>query len=458
MSVFKTGLISIANYVGIDRTIFYTLLSRFFQIGGSVLTLFLISKCLTKQEQGYYYTFTSLLGIQIFFELGMSNIITQFVAHEFAGLSWDSNVSFTGSKEKISRLSSLLHFTIKWYLVIAICLLIGLFIGGFYFFNSFGKESISITWKIPWLILSLSTSISLMITPILAFFEGLGKIREVAKIRFLQQICQLFLILTFFSVGLKLFSSPLSLIVSFFIVPIWLFLGDKKKLLIFIWNNIGIERVNYRKEIFPFQWKIALSWISGYFIFQLFNIVLFATEGPVVAGQMGMTLSILNSILAFSLSWINTKISIFSGLIASKQFLKLDNLFKRTLIQSTGLNIVAVLAFFLTVSGLYIFKIKINGDLYRNRFLPAIPMLFMMIPIILNHIGSAMATYLRCHKKEPMLIQSLTMGVLCALSTIYFGKIYGVFGMTLGNLILSIIGIIWTYFIFIENKRKWHNE
>ena len=34
----------------------------------------------------------------------------------------------------------------------------------------------------------------------------------------------------------------------------------------------------------------------GYFIFQLFNPVLFATEGAVVAGQMGMTLAALNGI------------------------------------------------------------------------------------------------------------------------------------------------------------------
>ena len=45
------------------------------------------------------------------------------------------------------------------------------------------------------------------------------------------------------------------------------------------------DTISYMKEIFPNQWKIALSWVSGYFIFHFFNPVLFA-EGPVVAGQM----------------------------------------------------------------------------------------------------------------------------------------------------------------------------
>ena len=56
------------------------------------------------------------------------------------------------------------------------------------------------------------------------------------------------------------------------------------------------------QEIFPFQWKIALSWISGYLIFQLFNPVLFATEGSKIAGQMGMTMVAISGISSISIS------------------------------------------------------------------------------------------------------------------------------------------------------------
>ncbi|MFK2504393.1 hypothetical protein ACIXPB_19920, partial [Bacteroides fragilis] len=89
--------------------------------------------------------------------------------------------------------------------------------------------------------------------------------------------------------------------------------------------------MDYKTEIFPYQWKIALSWISGYFIFQLFNPVLFATEGAVIAGQMGMTLAALNGIQSLSLSWMTTKIPLYSGLIAQKQYRQLDIIFNRTL-------------------------------------------------------------------------------------------------------------------------------
>lgn len=445
-----------SDKIGIDGAIAFTILSRVIQAGGGVITLLFVAKYLTKVEQGYYYTFGSILAIQIFFELGLSNIITQFVAHENANLIWNNHTSYKGSQESGSRLASLLRFTVKWFSVIALLLFFGLLVAGYIFFNKFGKDNTDINWYIPWVILSITTSLSLMVSPILAFFEGLGRVKEVAKIRMIQQTFQLFFVLLFLTLGFKLFSTPLAAILAFFIVPMWILLGTKMTLLRFIWSKLDKWEVNYRYEIFPYQWKIALSWISGYFIFQLFNPVLFATEGAVVAGQMGMTLIILNAIMIFTLSWITTKVPIFSGLIAKKDFIELDNLFNKTLLQSAVLNAFGLIIFFLLIFFLRYFEIKIDGKNFADRFLPSLPMFFMIIPIFLNHIINAWATYLRCHKKEPMLLASVVMGILCSLSTLILGTHFGVKGMTLGYMTLTIIAFIWTFIIFKTKKKEWH--
>ena len=446
------------NKLGIDGAIAFTVLSRIIQAGGGVISLIFVAKFLSKVEQGYYYTFGSILAIQIFFELGLSNIITQFVAYESANLKFTDKISFSGPVESSSRLSSLLRFTIRWFSVIAFLLLIGLLITGYFFFHKFGKNDTIIEWQIPWLILSITTSLSLMVSPILAFFEGLGKVKEVAKIRLTQQVIQLSFVLSLFFMGFKLYSSPVAAIIAFTIVPIWILFSDKKKMLIFIWNSIGIYKVNYRLEIFPFQWKIALSWISGYFIFQLFNPVLFATEGAVVAGQMGMTLAVLNAILMFTLSWVSTKVPMFSSLISKKSYKELDFLFNKTLIQSSFLNIIFLTFFFLLIFATRHFNIKIQGQSIGDRFLPFFPMLFMTITIFLNHVINAWATYLRCHKKEPMLIMSIVVGILCSASTIILGRKFGSFGMTLGYLVLTVVSFLWTYLIFKSKKNDWHSE
>lgn len=447
----------VSGKIGIDGAIAFTVLSRVIQAGGGVVTLLFVVKCLTKVEQGYYYTFGSILAIQTFFELGLSSTITLYVAHENSNLTWHDKTSFSGSEESSSRLASLLRFTIKWFVVVSALLLIALIITGYVFFNKFGKSDIDVNWQAPWVILSITTALSLMVSPILAFFEGLGRVKEVAKIRMLQQMVQLSMVFLFFFLGFKLFSSPLAAILAFSIVPLWIFFGERKKLLIHIWNKLSNWQVNYRIEIFPYQWKIALSWISSYFIFQLFNPVLFATEGAVIAGQMGMTLAVINSCFAISFSWISTKVPIFSGLIAQKDYEKLDKLFNKTLIQSTILISLALSSIFLLIFILRYFDIKIDGKNFADRFLSYLPMLFMMVPILLSHIIASWITYLRCHKEEPMLINSIVIGILCCFSTIVFGNWFGVIGMTSGYMCLTIISFIWTYIIFVTKKKEWHS-
>ena len=67
----------------------------------------------------------SLVAVQVFFELGLTNIITQFVAHEYAYVTVENDKSIYKS-----LLSSLLHFCIKWYFYLSILLFFILIIVG----------------------------------------------------------------------------------------------------------------------------------------------------------------------------------------------------------------------------------------------------------------------------------------------------------------------------------------
>jgi O-antigen/teichoic acid export membrane protein len=438
--------------LGIDGAIAYTIFSRVIQAVGGIISIIVVAKFLSNVEQGYYYTFGSILAIQIFFELGLSNIITQFVAHEFVSIKWYDKVSFFGPVEATSRISSLLRFSVKWFLALSVLLFFGLLLAGFAFFDKFDQINNFVFWKIPWLILSITTSLSLLLSPILAFFEGIGRVKEVAKIRLIQQTVQLFLVLLFFSLGFKLLSSPLAAILSFIIIPVWIFIGDKKKLLIFIWNRIDIYTIDYRKEIFPYQWKIALSWISGYFIFQLFNPILFATEGALIAGQMGMTLAVLSGVLSISMSWINTKVPLFSSLIAQNEFNGLDLIFNKTLKQACFISALGLLTFLSSVLLMQYFNFGL-----AKRFLSPFHITLLCTSTFVNQIVSGFAVYLRCHKKEPFLVISIAMGILSGFSTIILGKYFGIDGIVIGYTLLTVfVSLIWSTLIFTNKKKLWH--
>ena len=77
--------------VGIDKSIAYTTGAQAVGAVGGFVTSMFILWCLTKEEQDYYYTFKSVMALQVFFELGMNTVITQFAAHEMAHLGWQGH-------------------------------------------------------------------------------------------------------------------------------------------------------------------------------------------------------------------------------------------------------------------------------------------------------------------------------------------------------------------------------
>jgi len=446
----------LASRFGVDKAIAFTSSASILGAFGSVISVILVIRFLSGVEQGFYYTFGSIVAIQTFFELGLNGIITQFVAHEISHLKWEGSEILNGPSIYKSRLSSLLHFSVRWYLYFASVLLISLIVVGFVFFNKFDTTSGGVSWATPWILLSVGTGINLLISPVMAFLQGLGKVKQMARIMLIQQFFRLLIIWSGLFMGAKLYVLGMSNLVCALIFVSIVF-ARYRKVLINIWKTKVVEKVHYRKEIFPYQWKIAISWISGYFIFQLFNPVLFATEGPVVAGQMGMTLAALNGILSLSFAWITTKVPLFSGLIAQKQYIQLDAIFNKTLRQSVLINFLALLTMTLAIYLARYFNIEFSGKLLGDRFLNYFPMFLMMVPIFLNQFGSAWATYLRCHKKEPYLINSIVSGLLCSLSTVLLGKYFGVMGITSGYCIISICIFPWVYYIFRTKKRIWHS-
>lgn len=446
----------LAYRLGIDRAIFYTSSARIFQGFGGVVSVLLVSGFLTGVEQGFYYTFASLLAIQVFFELGLGSIITQFVAHEKAHLEESADGVLSGLLYHRSRLAYLLRFCIKWYGWLAVGLWFVLSVVGYLFFSYFYRADVVVSWRLPWLLLSFGTALNFMLAPVSAYLEGLGRVRQIAKIRLVQQVVSQVSVWLGLVAGGHLY---VTVFPPFLMVLVFVVMGcrDFVPLLRSVLTVRVVDRVHYRKEVFPYQWRIALSWVSGYFIFQLFNPVLFATEGAVVAGQMGMTLAALNAILGLTLAWMTTKVPYFSQLIALKQFEELDGVFRRTFWQSFVLTAVALCVFFIALVCIRQFDIVLFGVDLGRKFLSSVPLALMMSTILCNQMVNSWATYLRCHKREPMLWQSLVMGVLCSCSTLFLGKYYGVLGMTLGYAVLSVVGCVWAYFIFVFYRNQWHH-
>lgn len=453
MSIIK----SIAKKIGMDKSIAYSSGARIVQGFTGVASVFFLTSFLTGVEQGFYYTFGSILALQVFFELGLTGIMTQYVAHEVSHLTLN-NSEYEGEEKYKSRLSSLLSFCVKWYSVISVIVFIFLMIVGYVYFNKYGVSHDNVDWQTPWILICVGTVIKLFQSPFNSILMGLGFVKDMSKAGFYQQIILPAFTWIGLACGFKLYVMGIGYLLSVIYWQIFIYRQGLTKILTNLWRTKITERVGYMKEIFPYQWRIALSWVSGYFIFQLFNPVLFATEGAVVAGQMGMTLQALNAIQTFSFSWLNTKVPLYSKLIALNDCVQLDALFKKTLKQMSSICAFLLLAFYLFVFILRITQFELNGTVFGYRFLDYIPMVLMMIPVFLQQFTASWATYLRCHKKEPFLMNSIVGGILCMLSTIGFGNLYGLYGITIGYCAITILMFPWGYWLYYSNKKKWHGK
>src|SRR4051794_25717994 len=122
--------------LGLDRAIGFTILARFWSSAAGFLTVALIARFLSPAEQGLYYTFGSLVALQIVFELGFSVVIMQMASHERAHLAIAADYEVSGDAVAHARLASVIQKSMRWYSVAAILMALALVPAGLWFFGT----------------------------------------------------------------------------------------------------------------------------------------------------------------------------------------------------------------------------------------------------------------------------------------------------------------------------------
>src|SRR5580698_7151699 len=138
------------NVVGLDRAIIFTVLARGWASLAGIVTVILIARFLSPAEQGYYYTFGSLVALQIVFELGFSFVILQMASHERAHLTISTDYVISGDPRAHARLASVLQKSVRWYSIAAVLMAALLIPAGWYFFASHRHAGQAVSWQLPW--------------------------------------------------------------------------------------------------------------------------------------------------------------------------------------------------------------------------------------------------------------------------------------------------------------------
>lgn len=397
------GLNRIISLLGIDKAIFYTVVGVVWSSLAGILSIFFIVNYLTLAEQGYWYTFMSLGALATFAELGFTTIIIQFISHEYAHLE-EKNGKLEGDEDHLDRTVSLVKFSFKFYLIITFIAFLILSIIGVIFLKSFTNDY---QLLLAWVLYSFTGAFLLLVSLFGAVLKGFNKVEKVQKIITLAGFVNTISIWIALFAGLNLWSLALGGLVNI-AFSMLLYISSSRSLFAQIIHKKVIGHYNWLKETLPLQWRYAISWASGYFIFQFIVPIAIFYAGASIAGQLGMSLVMVRSVQSMAGSWGMTKVPQLNIFVAQKKRQSLDGLFKTLQWQSLLVYTLGSLALLL----LMVFLFPIIG--WDVRILPIGENVVLFIAEGVNLIIFNWASFLRSHKQEPYVRISFLSAVLTA--------------------------------------------
>lgn len=435
---------------GVDRAVAYAASGRIWQIVVGVVSIILIARFITRSEQGYLYTFQSLLAFQILFDLSLSAVLVQFAGHEMAHLKWQAQGTVEGESAAKARLASLIRISFKWYSIAAVLMLVLLTSGGYIFFKSKEVAQNPVNWQAPWILICTAASILIIFTPILGIIEGCGKVAEVAAFRIIQDSVGALIYWIALGSGLKLLALPALFFTRVTVLLIYL-LFFRGRFLIDLKSTSVSRKISFSEEIWPFQWRYLVCSISSLLASSLMIPIVFAAQGPVVAGQLGMTLSITTALLSVSMVWISTKVPLFCNLVALKKYDELDRTFRT--VGKHSFSIMLALS-----SGIIILIVAVNKLVpsFAIRLADPTTAGLLILAVLMAFPNIAGSAYLRAHKREVTAPANISIALITLLLVYFASRHAGLLYIGIVQTVSSGVLSFWVYSLLIRYRKQWH--
>lgn len=413
-----------------------------------VVTLHFVTRNLSPTLQGYYYTFGSLAQFTWLVDLGLGILILEFASHESAHLSFGRHGEIQGPARAVARLASLGRFSLGYFALFSLLLVASLQLAGHWLFPSAGS---GVNWQAPWTLLCLLIACDLILGVFISLLEGSNHLMFVYAYRLARLLGGLALWF-FLAHGYGLMSVPLNLVVSLTITVIFLAVGRRRFVLGIFRRVPGETGLSWKSEIMPLQWRLAISQISSFVTYSLLVPVTFKFAGPVPAGQMGMSWTIVEAATGIALLWPNVKFPTMGALAARRDWPALDRTALKLGVQIAVLGALGVTALLGLAALLRVYYAPIGG-----RILPTLPFALLATAIIPKLIQSVMVAYLRAHKREPFVIMMLASIPIIVGLLVAGAVLNGALGVAASYWASMTLFLLPATLIILVNRRKdWH--
>ena len=446
------------NRLEVDRAVFYAIASRGWQFIAGPISILVIASFFSPQQQGYFYTFASLMGMQSLVELGLHGVIINVSAHEWSRLQLSPDGSIQGDGDALKRLAGLHRFTTRWYTLLGLVFLLGCGLGGALFLDQSRPDEVALprmAWLLPWFCVVALNALLLWALSFSSMLEGCNQMIVVNRVRLLQFVSGSFAVWLAMALGWGLWAAVVSVVVRL-AWDYWLIAVRYRG----FWQSLRTlkpeQGISWRDEIWPLQWKMAVQGIVGFLAASLIIPVMFHYHGSVVAGRMGMTWTILLAVESAAYAWVQVRTPLFAMLAARRDWAEMDRVFFRLTAISWGFYLLAALGLCAGVWGLNALPWSLTQRL-SSRMLSLPETAVFAAAFLLIHLSRCQAIYVRAHKQDPFLIAGVMTNLLVVTLVVLLGRTYGPIGAASGMLSVTLLLTLpWWTLIWNRCRREWH--
>jgi len=421
----------------IDKNYLSVASNLLIKLGGGAVLIFLVPLFLNQNDQGFWFTFSSVAALTTLVDMGLTTLLLQFSAHEFAHLSLKQK-RLLGPEERIARISSLFSMCIKFSIFVILIFLPLLFLVGYYLF-SFSDSGVE--WEIPWAIYVFSATVVFLNNIFLSFIEGCDSVSESHLIRFWSNVTFVLIGSILLVQGLGLYALGFGTLGSGVVGGV--LIAFKKKDLLSALRLTRKRDNSIRHELLKIFKKYAVTWGSSYFIFPIITSISFYFFDAAFAGKVGITLALFRAIYGLSFAWITSSNAGFNMLVSSGRIKEVHFDFTRKEKLSV-ISFVALCLLFLP----FIHFLQMEFPDLGERFLGGWSIVFLAASWFLAILVNSKSTFVRAFKKELFYPVYLLAGFCSFLFSVFLGFLNYEEYFLIGNFLGMVFATILTYKIF----------
>ena len=400
---------------------------RFSGLLGNAFLLYYVTLFFNQEQIGIFFSFISIYHFHTVIEMGFGYAVIHFLSvasrHEDQGVVVDL------------AMHRFIYLAVTY-------LILSSFFGYFLFRDTF--DTVSTHSTLNFFLFTIAASVRVYLLVYDFILEGIGKVKHAYISRIIYQLVFVTTATFLINHDYELRALPYAVCLA--------------TLLTFLWQishrfheskQTRIHNPTFSAEFNAFHKRIALSFVSGFFVYQLVNPAMLYIYGPIQAASVGyffFAIGACNNLVSALIYPLQNHVTKYYSQFRADKF----NFLKENFSSSLSFSL------FLAISiNIYFYFFHETFELFTGlKPPPALVVLLWTLTIVINQLISVLALCVRASGVDPFVWASILSAVLSVtLMFVDFNENSYLHAMTIQFIPIALIGLPFALFFFFKIQK-----